>query len=247
MARAWPPLEESSIAGWRLRFAGGVTKRANSVLPLASEEATDLGDRSLTARIVAAEKAYGERSLPSRFQLTRSSWPPALADALVRRGYVESDRTLVMTTSLATKASPLAASGWDLVEQAAPSPAWLDTWWVADGRGGAPEREIARAILGQIELPCMFVECHDSEGVAAVAMGVLDDAWVGLYCMATLPRARRRGCARALAGRLMAGAKAQGAIHAHLAVTETNEPSRRLSGTFGFKVRQLYSYYTLAT
>jgi hypothetical protein len=39
-ARAWPSVETTSLGDWRLRFANGVTKRANSVLPLGPDDAS---------------------------------------------------------------------------------------------------------------------------------------------------------------------------------------------------------------
>lgn len=244
-ARAWPPLEEVRIGDWRLRFAGGVTGRANSVLPLGPEGAAPPAGDELAARIAAVEHAYRERGLPPRFQLTASAWPPGLANALVRRGYAEAALTLVMTATLAD-VEPAAPPGWELAVRPEPSSDWLDTWWMVDGRGGAAEFELARAILARIEQPCLFVECRDGDGIAGVGLGVLDGAWLGIYCMATLPRARRRGCARAVLGRLAADARAAGARRAHLAVTSENAPAQRLYRAVGFEERQRYSYFTLA-
>jgi GNAT superfamily N-acetyltransferase len=242
-ARAWPPLEETRIGEWRLRFAGGVTKRANSVLPLGPDQDGAVA-AALEARIRFVEDAYRERGLSPRFQLTASSWPAALGTALRTFGYVEADRTLVMTAALTSTGAHTQPVSCTIIEQAEPSATWLDTWWAVDGRGGDTEREIAQAILDRIQLPRIFVEYHDRNGPAAVALAVLDGDWVGFYCLATLPRARRRGYARALIAHLITRAKAQGARRAHLAVVEANQPSRRLCGALGFVVSQQYSYLT---
>lgn len=86
-ARAWPPPEEIALDDWCLRrFGGGVTKRANSVLPLGPEDGSRLGDDALAQRIAAVERAYAARGLPPRFQLTASSWPRGLAAELARLG-----------------------------------------------------------------------------------------------------------------------------------------------------------------
>jgi N-acetylglutamate synthase len=244
-ARAWPPLEEVPIADWRLRFSAGVTKRANSVLPLGPTAASGIDEETLAGRIAAVERAYLERGLPPRFQVTASSWPAALGDALMRRGYLESDRTLVMTRALTNTPVIRLAPDLEIVAQTEPSEGWLNTWWAVDSRGGAAEREIARGILARITPACLFAECHDEQGIAAVALGVLDDTRLGLYCLATLPRARRKGYARALSAFRIEWAKARGATLAYLAVTETNEPSVQLYKSLGFEVRQRYSYFTL--
>ena len=38
----WPALETRDVAGWRLRFSGGYTKRANSINALERKAQTDL-------------------------------------------------------------------------------------------------------------------------------------------------------------------------------------------------------------
>jgi N-acetylglutamate synthase len=246
-ARAWPPLEEARLGEWRLRFAGGVTKRANSVLPLGPGPAKS-DAQTLDRRLTLVERAYQQRGLPPRFQVTASSWPDTLPQELRNRNYIESDLTLVLTSAIPSAHSTTPAAGERaLVERNDVSDHWFDTWWAVDGRGGAAEAEIARAILDRIDAPCLFAECHEPEGIAAVALGVRDDTWIGLYCLATLPWARRRGCARAIVSNLLTSARENGARNAHLAVLEANVASRQLCATLGFERRQSYSYFTADT
>lgn len=242
-ARAWPPLEQTKLGEWRLRFAGGVTKRANSVLPLGADGGNPAPD-TLQRRLALVERAYEQRALPPRFQVTASSWPNSLPEILSDRGYTESDRTLVLTTATQTADNDTSDADRAIRVHDKASTAWFDIWWGVDGRGGEAEAEIARAILDRIDLPRLFVEYHEPEGVAAVALGVMDGAWVGLYCLATLPWARRRGHARAIVTHLLVNARKHGAIHAHLAVLESNTPSRQLCSALGFEERQRYSYFT---
>jgi ribosomal protein S18 acetylase RimI-like enzyme len=234
-ARAWPALEVLALDGWRLRFSGGVTKRANSVLPLG--DGRPPSDAGLATRLDAVERAYAERGLPPRFQITASTWPPALTRALAGRRYVESASTLVLTSRGATAPPP---ERWDVVARSDPSPRWFATWWAVDGRGGDSEADTARATLASIGPERLFVECGDGEGTAAVALGVLDGGWVGIYCMATRPRMRRRKCARALLAHLTARAG-----RAHLSVVEGNVVALSLYRAAGFELQQRYSYFTL--
>jgi ribosomal protein S18 acetylase RimI-like enzyme len=237
-ARAWPPLEEIRLGGWRLRFAGGVTRRANWVLPLGDGPAP--ARDGLDRRVDAVERAYAERGLPPRFQLTASAWPEGLAAELLARGYVESDPTLVLTRPVGRR-----GSGAGVMRHEA-SEAWFDVWWSVDGRGGAREAEVARGILARIEPQCLFAESHDDDGTAAVALGVVDGEWLGIYCMATLARARRRGHAQALLRRLLDASADLCVTRAHLSVTEENAAAQRLYGAAGFELRQRYRYFTLS-
>jgi N-acetylglutamate synthase len=86
---AWPCFEEELFKGWRLRFANGFTKRANSVN--ASPQAITLTQTD----IAEIERRYQAKRIETVFRL--SSIPPITeVDALVAlRGYRLADRSLV--------------------------------------------------------------------------------------------------------------------------------------------------------
>jgi N-acetylglutamate synthase len=195
-ARACPALEEELVGFWRLRFAQGVTKRANSVLPLGPERGGDLDGDELADRIEHVELAYRRRGLPPQYQVTDTCWPSRLPSVLAARGYVEHDPTLLLAGPLV---AVVADDAWRVELESAPGQAWFEAWSAVDARGG---EAVARVILRRIDLPCAFASCLDADGVAGVGLGVLDGDWLGIYCMATLPRARRRGCAHAVLGSL---------------------------------------------
>src|SRR5689334_8745830 len=116
VGQAWPALEQVEIAGWRARFAEGVTARANSV-----SCPDGPGD------IAAVEREYARRGLPPTFQVSPESRPPGLDEELARRGYAAVKHTVIMTAELAP--GPV-----ELPVAAEPSPEWLALWWSVDGR-----------------------------------------------------------------------------------------------------------------
>ena len=63
-ANAWPPEQTVVVDGWRLRSAGGVTRRANSVWPNA-----DTGAAGLEEKLAAVENHYSALGQPSIFQI----------------------------------------------------------------------------------------------------------------------------------------------------------------------------------
>src|SRR6267143_1374376 len=69
--RGWPALESRDIAGWRLRFAGGYTKRANYINALGPDAETG------PATIRALEAAYRTRGQPPIWRLSPLA-PPAI-------------------------------------------------------------------------------------------------------------------------------------------------------------------------
>ncbi|CAM5482975.1 N-acetyltransferase OS=Streptomyces antimycoticus OX=68175 GN=SSPO_038990 PE=4 SV=1 [Streptomyces antimycoticus] len=61
-ARAWQPVENETLGDWRLRAAGGFTRRANSALPL-GDPGLPLGEALGRVR-----RWYEERGLPAYVQ-----------------------------------------------------------------------------------------------------------------------------------------------------------------------------------
>ena len=217
----WPAREQVEAGGWLLRASGGVTRRANSALPLA-------GASRRPAR-PTVEDFYDARLLPPRVQVTTAALDAALAD----RGWEASGDTDVLVGPL--PAGPTSAVVAPLDD------AWLDAWWAVDGRGGDAEREVARSMLAQVEDAAAHARVVRDGEVVGVARGVADGAWLGVSHVAVLPEHRRRGVARDLLRALDAWGEEQGTTIAHLQVTREN-PGRGLYA--GMQVTASYRYRT---
>lgn len=230
--QAWPALQRVDAGGWTLRAADGVTKRANSVLPLGEPE-------DLRTGIERAEKFYADRGLPCVFSVGGGA-TPGLDAALRARGYRVVDPTLIMTARLAPgepgeREEP--GEPGEKVELAeAPSQAWLDTWWSVDGRFGGDGLATAARILTGV--PAVYA----SLGREAVGRGVVQGEWFGIYSMAVLPHARRRGHGGKMLRALLSHARAQGTQRAYLVVVESNTAARSLYERQGFTVAGRYHY-----
>lgn len=245
MHRHWPACEVRESHGWLLRDAGGVTKRANSVLPVGEP-----GD--LDAAIVAAEAFYRERGRAVVFSIDDAA-PAGLDGELAARGYGVVDPTLVMVRPL--------DGGWDppgrpFALADAPSPGWLECWWNANtaarsatngvvggrragGRGGRAELDAARGILAGV----LSTYASIGDGVPdAVGRLTVTGEWAGIYCMAVAADRRRLGLGRDVLAALLDHARASGARHAYLAVVEANAPARALYTAAGFTVAGRYHY-----
>lgn len=243
--RGWPALESEQQGGWTLRAAGGVTKRANSVL--ASAEVDDV-----EVAVAQAERWYAQRDLPTVFQLSPAS-PGSLAATLERRGYRRHSPTDILVADrreVAAAAPAAAAPSASAPSAAAPSvigiadsppPGWLGTWWEVDGRGGDSERDIVARILAGG--PALYAWTGDAAAPDAVARLALVGDWGGLYAVATLPSARRRGSARALATALAAAAGDRGVEHLWLQVLASNAAAHALYSGLGFRPASHYSYW----
>jgi ribosomal protein S18 acetylase RimI-like enzyme len=220
---AWPAYEQRSYDGWILRHAGGATKRANSVLPLGSPA-------DLAGAIAEAETFYAGRGLPCVFSIGLGA-TPGLDGELAARGYQVVDPSVIMAGQVAR--GPVL----DKVRvEERPWREWLETWWAVDGRYGIGLPEAERICTG---VPAWYAAVEEDGVPVAVGRGVPQGDTLGVYCMATLPRARRRGLARSV---LRALVRHFDGTSAYLVVTSRNQGARALYGSEGLAVQGEYHY-----
>lgn len=231
MRAGWPAVEEVAVEGWVARFAGGVTQRANAVLPLAAppdpREALD-----------QVEKLYADRGLPAVFQLGPATEPADLDDVLAARGYTSGSPTSVQATTLDRA---LAVPKGVAITQA-PDRAWLDLWWAVDGRSDATALATARKVL--TGGPALYATLTDTRGAAAVGRLALVGAWGGVFCLTVRPDARRRGLGGAVLTGLLAAGQARGVSRSWLQVRAENTAARRLYERAGYTQTATYHYRT---
>ncbi len=236
IARAWPAREQAAIGPWTARLDAGVTRRANSVL--AHGDGPTPVTAVLDGWLETSEQLYRARGLTPWIQVTDASWPPDLAAELAARGWETGiDRTLLLAGPVPTAESPL-----DVRLAPRPEPAWVETWWEVDPRGGAPELESAAAIIARIREPTAFATVSLGGVCAGVALGVVVDGLLVLECVATRPEARRRGAGRAAVGALGRWAGEHGATACLLAVLEANGPANALYAALGLTEASAYAY-----
>jgi len=229
-AEAWPAIEVVERRGWRLRAAAGVTRRANTALPLGAGALT--GD-ALDEQLHAVTGFYADRSLPARVQVS----DPLLDTQLAARGWQLESPTLVLSGPLSRGESPVAATVTPV-----PDEAWLACWWAVTGLGGERELDVARRCLAGIASPAGYASVRIDGDVVAVARGVVQEGWLGLFAMAVLPAHRRRGHGRDLLGGLGRWAATQGARAAYLQLGSGNDAGRALYTAAGFETAYSYHY-----
>jgi GNAT superfamily N-acetyltransferase len=234
-ADAWPALEEVVVDGWRLRASAGVTRRANSALPLSDALPVD-----------EVVDFYRSRGLPPVVQVS----DPRTDRALAELGWTSDVEVDVMTgpvhaqpqerTGVTEPTEPTTARVLDEPDQA-----WLDTWWTVDGRGGPAELAVARRMLARIAAPAGYACVVQDGQPVAVGRGVVQEGWLGVFSMGVLPVHRRRGLGRQVLHALGTWAAAHGAEAAYLQVFRGNHAARALYASAGFALAHRYHYRSL--
>jgi GNAT superfamily N-acetyltransferase len=232
--RAWPAHTDTDFDGWRLRFADGYTRRANSITPLSPSRLT------LTDKIATCERLYADRGLPATFRLTPFA-PPELDGMLAERGYRRKDEVEVRACLLSSRPQAPKPSRVAGTVRSHAVGRWLDIFELLSGTPAtnrAAHRAILNAAPGVRRLLAFWVE-----GVpVACGMSVLCDGLLGLFDLVTAPAHRNLGYGSEFLRRAVAwGARAK-ATEAYLQVLERNAGARRIYERAGFEFVYRYHY-----
>jgi GNAT superfamily N-acetyltransferase len=229
---AFPSLKQVLYGNWLLRFADGMTRRANSVNALRAECSGD----DPAALIAAAEPLYRAQRLPAIFR-TLSILDPALDQALTTCGYGTEGESCVLygaIGALAAEADPAVR----LVPR--PEPDWLAAMAALQGHSPA-QSAIYRRIVAAIAVSARFALLAVDGLPAALAYGALHDGLLCYESVVTDPQHRRQGLGRRVIAGLAHWASEAGAAGACLEVEAGNAPALALYAQFG--LAELYRYH----
>ena len=227
---AWPALRRETVGDWLLKFAPGVSRRANSANPLRSRV------RDVDAGIEACVQRYRASGMPALFRILSILEPEAGA-RLDRLGY----RPEGETVNLYARIEDALARRDDAVTiLSRPDEEWLTAMIAAQGHTG-DKAETYRKIVEAIAIPAAFVSLRQEGELAALAYGALDDGVLCFESVVTLERHRGRGLATRALSALIDWAATRGAQAVCLQVEATNERGRRLYRSLGLR-QELYRY-----
>jgi GNAT superfamily N-acetyltransferase len=237
---AWPALRTIHHDGWVLRFAGGYTRRANSIHPIypSVQTGSDEDDQNLNARIQVCEQFYRSQGLKTIFKLAEECFPTGLDECLAGRGYQMDADTSVQTRSLV---------GWQALSAAEVelSTDCTEVWQAAFCRMGAvaPHNQpISSRILEAILPTRRFASVRVDGEIIACGLGVMQAGFLGLFDIVTDPAHRRKGYGRKVVAGLMTWAAGQGAHTAYLQVMLSNQAALPLYAGLGFQEKYRYWY-----
>ena len=228
---SWPALLTFHNDGWIMRFANGFTDRCNSVWPL-YRSSINLKDKA-----ERCEAIYKSCNQPVIFRITSDINHIELDKHLERMYYVVKTPTIVQILNIAKLS--LKSVTDDITISNIPNYDWIRD--VADVTKSLSLPNAYQAILRNINLPLGLARIKRNGRVVALGLGVIDDKYLGLYGLNTLPSFRRQGLAHKLITALLKWGQNNNAELAYLHVEADNNPARPLYDSMGFK--DVYQYW----
>lgn len=237
--QGWPALEELHTETGILRWAAGVSRRANSFTAFrqTAEEAA--------AAITLAENFYFPRALPAIIRVLDSPGCPEFDAQLAAAGYSSEACTAVMTLPFQTVSLRILAkadvtdSAWQIENCSRDD--WLQAWYGLRGHDVAGFATHS-AMLSRPGNDYCFLLIRSAGQILATAMSVLSADAVGIFGVATSAELRRQGLAEALVKRLLCEAASNGARYGYLQVETANAPAVSLYSKLGFRCSYRYWY-----
>jgi len=231
-ANAWVAQETERLGGWLLRANAGVTRRANSVLPLGPPVIP------LDEAIEKVIDFYKERNLTPRFQMAETSKPPELDRDLSDRGFSVGLQVEMHTVAInhITKREPLI----DVHVSNDVTDSWMSVYEESSGYD-ASTMETRKALMKRTPLHKAFALAKIDREPAGVGFAVVEGKWLGLFNIAVHPSMRGRGVAVAVNIALANWGHQRGARSAYLQVESENLPALKLYEKLGFQ--HVYTYW----
>ncbi len=232
-ARAWPAAHIKQYGGWMLRATEGITRRANSVLPLQNPDSSNLREA-----LQQVQQFYENFKLPIRFQLTSVSQPANLDSYLESLGLVIEMRVKVLIGVLSETSLEEPEVG--IVVFGSPWKDWYATYRKAAGFDNKT-MAVRQGIIERITTDKACAAAIIDNQIVGVGMGVLDGEWLGLFSLVTDEKYRRRKVARSITQSLISWGIGRGATQSYLQVEEDNGPAQQLYYSLGFE--NAYNYW----
>ncbi|MFW9806943.1 MAG: GNAT family N-acetyltransferase [Candidatus Thorarchaeota archaeon] len=231
-SNAWVAEETERFGGWLLRANSGITRRANSVLPLGPPPIP------LDEAIEYVIDFYKTRNLIPRFQMTEASKPVELDRDLSERGFSVGLQVEIHTAAISHLVQKEPA--FDVMISNDVSDGWMSVYSESSGYNES-SMEVRKGLMKRTTCIKGFALAKIDRDLAGVGFGVVDGKWLGIFNIAVHPSMRGRGVASSMNTALAKWAHQRGAKSAYLQVESENLPALKLYSKLGFQ--QLYTYW----
>lgn len=233
---AWAPIKLVLYNGWYLRIAEGITKRANSALPI------NYTGIDCSRDIDIVEGIYAKNKLPIIFQLPDLYEPQNLSDVLLSKGFKTKDESLVMTVDLSKIILPQKNTDYEYIEQDEVTVEWLTALKQINNQSNERINGV-KAIIERSTSEQVFFTCLHKDRIVGVCLAVIERGYLGLYNMAVDESFRRKGIAQSLFVEMYRYAKEKSLEGFYLQVQGDNKGAINLYQKVGFTEIYKYVYY----
>lgn len=235
-ANAWPARIRQTMGCWQLRAFDGITKRANSVLPLHK-----MPDDECWMNEV--EGFYQRQSLPIRFQVSDAS-PQPLDEMLAAWGYEIEGQSAVYTATcreILTRAH--IEDALQVIVSSELTQHWMEAF-IQIEKIPLPTKGFYEEMFRIIGLQQGFVQVQFQGECVGIATVVLERGWAGVFNLATAQHFGRRGVATRAIHALATWSLQNGAENVYLQVVSDNDKALALYRKLGFQHLFRYHYRT---
>jgi N-acetylglutamate synthase len=232
---AWPAVRQVWLGDWLLRFAPGVSRRANSANPLRAAA----GD--IDGLVAEAAPLFKAQGLPLLVRVL-SLLDPAVDRRLAALGFTAEGETQVLhgeIAAVARQADP------DVTISPRPSPDWLAANAAMRGFDAGQDAVYSR-IVGSIAVPAAFLSLSADGKPVALAFGVLHGGLLVCESVITAEAHRGRGYSRRLMAAMFDWAAADGIEGVCLQVQADNTPAVKLDDGLGLTDERFRYWYRRA-
>ncbi len=225
----WCAAEHIDYDGWLLQFAGGYTRRPNSVTILQPSTLP------LAEKLAYCEAEYAKRNLPTQFKML-----PALSHTnedvfLESHGYTLDESNWVMTSTLSPQPIPIDSYFTQFDSE------WMEAF-VRMKHLSTTHSVAHAAILERVTGKTCYATVRRDGQIVAVGLGIVEETYCGIYDVVTDERYRGQGLARHMMEQLLAVSSDWGAEHAFLQVAGNNTVALKLYRGLGFVEAYQYVY-----
>ena len=228
---AWPSLQTILYDGWILRFAKGVTRRANSINPIFGSNI------QVDKKIKYCENLYSSRGLPAIYKLTHDIFPSDLDNILADLGYEKDADTSVQIMDI-NRFNRMEDNSIKLSEKLNDN--WLDRF-IGFNNYEKAKKTGFQNILEQIAFKKCFLDLKANDQIIGCGLGVLEEKYIGIFDIVVDPQFRKKGYGQKIVEAIIQWGYENGAMKAYLQVMLNNPTALRLYEKIGFK--EVYNYW----
>lgn len=229
---AWPAPRQMLYDGWVVRFAGGHSKRVNSVNPLYPSSTP------FDEKISTCEAIYARQGQPCLFRIGDFADHSELVAKIKAAGYTAFDPTFVLGRPLEMEAG----SHPDVTILELPMEDWfrMRAYFV---KVSAADRQVHAEIVKGIVPEKVLMGLFAGGQPIACGMGVVEGALLGIFSIYTNASQRRKGYAGMIMAALTDWGLERGASYGYLQVEGHNQPALAFYDRLGFETCYRYMYY----